>query len=358
MPETVQTYEIPPAISSRLEALETDPQDAGIRAGRSVQCESRCQILFRHSGWEPDRQRVAASLARTDQPDSRRNAFHDCGSTAYVLRSLEDPSHYRLAGSACHDRFCIPCAHERSRVIAANVIEAIGNREIRFVTITIKSESMTLRNSLQKLYSCFSALRRRAIWHRSVFGGIAFLELTYNRDLKRWHPHLHCLVDGTWIDGKALRSAWYAITGDSFIIDIRRPANNKTVASYVAKYASKPFNTTFLRDPDLLDEAVIALKGRKLCLSFGRWRGLQLTATTDSGNWEHVASLQYVLSAAAGGNEACKAILASLTDRDLTNILSRAPPLPPTRPSPPRHHDQLTWFGTWDHDGTFRYRCD
>ena len=344
-----------PFLSSHLEALETDPQALGERAGRSIHCEERCQVLFRHSGWAVDRGRVAAAIARTDQPDSRQQAFHDCGSFAHVLRSLEDPNKYRLAGSSCHDRFCLPCATERSRVIARNVCEAISEREVRFVTLTIRTESLTLENSLQKLYRGFQSLRRRAMWKRAVRGGVAFLELTYNPELRRWHPHLHCLVDGTWLDQKALRKAWYSVTGDSFIVDVRRPCNPEAVARYVAKYASKPFNTTFLRNTDLLDEAIVALKGRKLCLVFGTWRGLVLTATPDTGGWEHVASLARIIARAAIGCADCLRIIRTLTDQDMTGIYERAPPEPPFVTQPPNPDVQLEWFGTWSHDGT--YRC-
>lgn len=354
MQATRPLVETDPFLSSHLEALETDPQAIGERAGRSVQCESRVQILFRHSGWAVDRRRVAASIARTGQPDSRQDAFRDCGSMAHVLRSIEDPTKYRLAGSACHDRFCLPCAAERSRVIAHNVCEAIADREIRFVTLTIKTDGLSLATALDKLYDSFQKLRRRAMWHRAIFGGIAFLEITYNKKLERWHPHLHCLVDGTWIDQKRLRSTWYEITGDSFIVDIRRPACNKAVGNYVAKYASKPFNTTFLRNETLLDEALVALKGRKLCLTFGRWRGLVLTATPDVGTWEHVASLARVISRAANGDTSCQRILRSLTDQDLAPIYERAPPEPPYVVQRPNPDIQLEWFGTWQHDGTFK----
>ncbi len=350
------SLEISPELSSRLEALETDPQEHGRVAGRSIHNDVRLTVLFRHSGWKPDRIRVAASLARTAQPDSRRAAFQDCGSQAFVLRSIEDPSKYRIAGSGCHDRFCVPCAIERSRVIAHNVVELIEQKAIRFVTLTIRSTDDPLTDQLDKLYASFSALRRRAVWHKAVFGGVAFLELTFNKTRNQWHPHLHCLVDGTWIDGKRLKIAWNQITNGSYVIDIRRPSSNEAVGRYVAKYASKPINSTFLRNEDRLDEAVIALKGRKLCVTYGTWRGKLLTASTQEGTWEHVCSLEDLISQAASGDDECRAIMASLTGQDLTTIYERAPPyaktVTPTIVADPQH----TFFGTWNEDGSFRYR--
>lgn len=355
-PDPASPYD--PFHSSRLEAPETTPQHIWEHAGRSIECEGRIALLFRHSGWQPDRKRIAESLTRTEQTASRKDAFCDCGSHAYVLRNVDDPDRYRVAGSACHDRFCLPCASERSSVIANNVVGIIDDREIRFVTLTIRCTSLTLTSSLDKLFQSFSSLRRVEPWRSSVSGGVAFLEITWSKRSQTWHPHLHCLVDGTWIDQKALKEAWLRITGDSYIVDVRRPANRDSVARYVTKYASKPFNTTYVRQRNLLDEAIVALKGRRLCTTFGTWRGKILTATPDDGTWEHVASLDSVIARAASGNDHCRAILASLTNANLDDLYARAPPAPKNRPPPPDLEVQLEWFGAWQHDGTYKTPYD
>lgn len=344
--------------SSRLEAPESNQQFAADCAGRSIRDENRTAILFRHSGWEADRCRMAESFARTRQPNARTEAFHACGYHAYVLQNADDPDHYRVAGSCCRDRFCLPCAHERSAIIAGNVTELLGDREIRFLTLTIKTDDEPLTESLDKLYDAFQALRRRQFWKRHVTGGVAFMELKYSHKGHRWHPHLHCLIEGTWLDKKRLQSLWYEITGDSWIVDIRRPANNNTVAAYVTKYASKPFNTSFTRTPVLLDEAVMAMKGRKLCITFGRWRGKLLTAVPSDGVWIQVGPLSDIIQRAANGHAGCCAIMASLTDRDLTSIYERAPPGKPTSSSLPPPDTQCDWFGAWQADGTYKYRND
>lgn len=341
-------------VSSRLEAPESKRTFREYHAGRSIRTDIRLGVLFRHSGWQVDRLRIAEALARTDQPDHRTEAFADCGQAAYVLRSLDDPSQYRIAGSCCRDRFCLPCATERSYVIANNVTALVEQKEIRFLTLTIKTGDEPLTESLNKLYRSFQALRRRAIWTRNVFGGVAFLELKRSSRTHRWHPHLHCLIEGRWIEQAKLSSMWHTITGDSYVVDIRRPASNATVARYVTKYASKPFNNSFVRQPELLDEAIVAMRGRKLCVTFGRWRGELLTATPHDGAWEHVASLETVISKAASGDIEARAIMAVLTDADLSSIYERAPPWhEPDRTPPPTQH-QLDWLGVWADDGTYR----
>lgn len=343
------------ACLSRLEALETDWQDDIARAGRRIHIERRGAVLFRHSGWTRNRSLIAIALHRTRQTLSRRTLFQDCGSQAWVLKSIEPPIEYRIAGSSCRDRFCVPCATERSCVITGNVLDLIRGRQIRFLTITIKTTNEPLATSLDKLYDSFQRLRRRKLWLNGVDGGVAFLENKWSDTGNRWHPHLHCLIEGRYIDKSQLQRAWLEITGDSWIVDIRRPPNNEGVTRYVTKYAGKPFNNTFLNRPRLLDEAILAMAGRKLALTFGRWRGMLLTATPDLGCWEPIASLQSVLDRAAHGNADCNRILRYLTNRDLADIFARSPPPDPQPEQKPNPPVQLDWFAVWQHDGTFQY---
>jgi hypothetical protein len=36
-----------------------------------------------------------------------------------------------------------------------------------------------------------------------------------------WHPHLHVIAEGRFLDKHALSAAWHHATGDSFVVDIR-----------------------------------------------------------------------------------------------------------------------------------------
>lgn len=348
----------PPDHSSPVQAPEIDPQYFADLTGRGIERESRVAVLFRHSGWTHTRRLIAESLSRTNQTFAREYEFRNCGIWAFVVRSVDDPEKYRIAGSCCRDRFCLPCATERSHVIANNVVDHIGDGEVRFLTLTIKTGSEPLADQLDKLYGSFQALRRRKFWKRAVHGGVAFLELKWSNTGDRWHPHLHCLLQGTWIDKAVLVTAWKAITGDSYVLDIRKPPNATAVARYAAKYASKPFNSTYVGDPDHLDEAVLALAGRKLAVTFGTWRGLLLTATPDEGTWEHVGSLDQIICSAAHGNLDAIHIMAKLTDRDLTQLYARAPPIELVNVATPKRDDQATFFGAWQANASYKYPAE
>ncbi len=239
-------------------------------------------------------------------------------------------------------------------MIAANVHDAIHGKEIRFVTLTVKTDGLSLKESLTKLYKAFAALRRRRWIQRRMWGGVAFLEIKWSAKSERWHPHLHCLTTGIYLAKRELSAIWHQITGDSFIVDIQRPKNEDDVCRYVTKYASKPFDNTFLGRPNLLDEAIVAMRGRKLAMTWGSWRGLQLTATQDDGQWVHVAPLSVVVAAAAAGDPAMLSIVRTLWTGAINDLLSRAPPANQGPCVEVLHTSQATFFSQWSGDGSWQ----
>lgn len=354
------------AFVSFLDAPETALRHSWQDQGARLSVNPSLSVAFRHSGWARLRRLIVEALRRTDQPETRIAAFADCGSHSYVLQSLENRELYRLAGSSCHDRFCLPCANERSHAIALNVTEQLVGKQSRFLTLTLKATDQPLAVTLDRLYTAFQTLRRRAFWKRRVTGGVAFLECKWVTKTCHWHPHFHILMEGRFIPYDRLKALWYEITGDSFIIDIRLVRTSAEAARYVTKYASKPFNKSYVNQSNLLDEAICALKGRKLVVTFGTWRGVILARHVSEGAWQQIGTLDSLLSQAAYGDHDAQLILAALTTSDLTELYARAPPPEPPTPNvkslpPPRHLDvdgkprQLTWFGMWSATGTYRY---
>ena len=53
-------------------------------------------------------------------------------------------------------------------------------------------------------------------------------ENTYNEKTGEWHPHIHmfALVD-SWIDQQEFAEYWQSLTGDSYIVDVRRAKKEK-----------------------------------------------------------------------------------------------------------------------------------
>lgn len=290
---------------------------------------------FRHSGWARHRQLIFDALHRTRQSHTRRDAFRTCGAHAFIYRSLEPPYRYRLAGSSCHDKFCVPCARDRSRCMATNVLNHVAGQTARFITLTLKHSAAPLAQQLARLQRCFASLRGTKTWKQHVTGGAAFIEAKWIPHTESWHPHFHVICQGTYFPQDALKAAWWRITGDSHITDVRFVQDDKKIAGYVTKYASKPANASFIGRPDQLDEVIAAFRGRRLCHTFGTWRGLRLTETPGREDWVSLGSLHDVARQAIDGDaESAAAIAGICGDRadDVLAIARTARPPPTTEP--------------------------
>jgi Replication protein len=277
-------------------------------------CEDQA---FRHGGWENIRRRVRKSLFDTNQPAHRVAAFDNCGSSAWIEVN-EETGAFRMKVNRCRDRLCTPCANERSWRLKAALQAVMKDKPHSFITLTLAGGEDDLKTRIDRLYKGFRALRLHPLWQGKVRGGAAFLEIKYSDKAGRWHPHLHIIADADYIEVGLLSNAWRSITGDSFICDVRRVKDTPGSARYVTKYASKPLNTSFAFNPVLLNEAVEALKGRRLCLTFGTWYGTPLDLvdeeeldndTASLYNWTTLGTLAAVHARAAQGEERCLAAL-------------------------------------------------
>jgi hypothetical protein len=178
---------------------------------------------------------------------------------------------------------------------------------VRFLTFTLKHNDTPLADQLDRLYLAFRTLRRRPLWRTQVTGGAMFLEVKVGKD-GRYHPHLHVLAEGGWIDQKALSADWLAVTGDSFIVDVARVDDPGHRARYVTKYATKPADSTIIRDPAKLDEFLIAIKGRRLYQPFGNWRALlaDVDASEPPRPMTSLGSIYTICARAAQGDHKCR----------------------------------------------------
>lgn len=293
---------IAPGESSCLDASETEsPEPTTVHRGRFA-AETSAGERFRHSGWARNRSLVRESLARTHQPVNRIACWDSCGYQCYILQSAINPTVYKVAGSNCHDRFCVPCARLRSQCIANALMDHVGGTTVRLLTLTLRHQNMPLADTLDRLYDCFARLRRYKWWPTLVHGGAAFVELTWSPKTGHWHPHLHVLCTGGYLPHNRLKQAWLDVTGDSYIVDIRLARDKGAVLAYVTKYVTKSIGGSYVNRPYLLDEAVRALKGRKLCLTFGDWRGIQLTTVPADADWVNIGSYDSHMARALRGD--------------------------------------------------------
>lgn len=295
--------------------------------------------LFRHSGWQANRTRIRHALERCDVSESRLAAWDRCGTDAWVLRSVDEPDHLKIASATCKDRFCVPCADTRSVGIANRIRDRVPQDGISFLTLTLADADLSLTDLLDKIIKSFRKLRTWNQWRNRVKGGVAFLETKWNPAKRRWHPHLHVIMEADFLPQAEISAKWKAITKTSFIVHIKRPDNIETVIRYVTKYGSKPLDQSFVADADRLDEAIVAMRGRHLCLVFGSWRDWALTETDDATEWQAIDTLASLLRREARGDPDATAIMEQLrcqTKRPLEQpLLPRGPP--PNKPLEPQY---------------------
>lgn len=242
----------------------------------------------RHAGWQRIRERIATAMYAADQPLKRIDRFCTCGHYRMILRSRLNtaPALFKVVAATCHDRLCTPCALARADLIRRNLSYHAASHSWLFLTLTVKSTSTPLRQQLADLHHAFRRLRQSHEFADHCNGGVATLELTLNPETLLWHPHLHILCLSHWIPVTALRNRWSALTGGARQLRIERVTNPRTLAAYLCKYVTKPITGKVTTSPALLPEAIAALKGSRLLVTFGRCRSWKLTTDQNDRGWE------------------------------------------------------------------------
>lgn len=263
------------------------------------------ETWFRHSHWKAKREKVRQAMISIGTGTFAMNRFEECGSQCVVEWSDTLQKH-RIRGSFCHCRHCEPCMRAKANKLAANLrnrLEKRPNGRYRFITLTLKHSDTPLQEQIAKLYGAFKKLRTLKLWKKSQHGGAFMLEVKWQADTRRWHPHLHIISEGNFLEQKELSAAWLQCTGDSQIVDIRCLHNEKDAAHYLCKYVTKGTSSDVWNDYNAAQEWLTATKGLRGCATFGVWRGFKLMETTELANdWQPVKMLHAICQQAQEGS--------------------------------------------------------
>ena len=335
-------------LASPLDPLETTSQPQ-CRCGdddHSLPWVNPDAVPFEHRGWAADRRRIYAALCRTDQTADRRHAFANCRSHVHVYQDSAT-GELELFPETCKDRFCLPCGQTRSRRIAQALeprMKAAASK-LQFITLTVRGRpDDSLVGQIEKLSAAWKSLRKLDGWKNSIGGGAIMLEVKWSKfSGGHWHPHYHLITEGSGVDEAWLRHAWATVTGDSDQVNVQWVKEAAKALSYVTKYASKPLDASFVRRPALIDEAMRALKGRRLAALFGSWYGIPLKEEYEDEEaevlttWGYVGTVGDLECRAERGDAEARALLvrarAILALRALGALRRRGPPadsLPPS----------------------------
>lgn len=272
---------------------------------------------FRHTGWTTRREKIHAAMFDAGTPHSRRVRFGRCGADRWILRNRTDPTIFKVVTAKCHDRFCSPCTVDRQSVIRRNLEARLVDGVYRFVTLTVRHHHEPLRVLLNHLYRAFRLLRQTSHWKDRTDGGVALLELTYNPDRHGWHPHLHCILAGRYMDAPLLRRSWLAITGDSTGVDISLIRSKAQAIRYVCKYSTKAIPPDIFRHSDTIVDALDGLSNRRLVLTFGTWKHYRLLEDPRDRGWDGFDSVDGLKWRRSHDDELAGRILSMLCTADL-----------------------------------------
>ena len=280
-----------------------------------IQPATEEETKFRHAHWADKRAAVDRTLSEINTGERALTSFRECGGECTVEWSTE-LQRYRTRANHCKSRHCEPCQRARAHKLAANLktrLDLAAKGRYRFVTLTLRHSTEPLTNQLRHLYASFRRLRAMPIWKKSQHGGAFILEVKWNAKRREWHPHLHVITEGGWIEQRGLSNAWAKASNGSHIVDIRALQNGTDAAHYVSKYVTKGTSDAVWTDRSAAQEWIIATKGVRACATYGRWRGFKLMAATETAtDWKPVATLTTVIRQAAAGQAWAQAVLINL----------------------------------------------
>lgn len=142
----------------------------------------------------------------------------------------------------------------------------------RFLTLTLKNSAEPLGEQLDRLFGAFRKLRATAFWRQHVAGGVYSCEVTHDKRGDTWHPHLHLIIDGSFMKQAAIADAWEEATGDSRVVWIEKVHDAARTAAYVAEYVNTPPDA-FKWPAARFCEYALALHGRRVLHTFGTLHG-------------------------------------------------------------------------------------
>lgn len=218
--------------------------------------------------------------------DKLADALGDCGNFA-TFRDYFTIDQSRLSNMCtCKKHLLCPlCAIRRGakalRLYLARVeflMSADPALRPYMVTFTVKN-GPSLADRQVHLAGCLRTLHRRRSRRNMNSEVLKASSAVWSYELTNkgngWHPHVHAI----WLCHEApdmlkLRDEWHALTGDSFMVDVRPVDMSDPIGGFleVFKYALK---FSDLSDPDRL-LAYKTLKGKRLQDSFGDLRGLDV----------------------------------------------------------------------------------
>ncbi len=226
----------------------------------------------------PTKRDIVARLERVGVEDASR--LKQCCSTFRVLTCGLHPLR-SYPTFRCKKLFCPDCAAERATRLGnqteAKIREVMKttNGRLCLLTLTTKNAA-TLDGGLVKLKKSFANFKRKKVFKNHIKGYFGAFEYTFNQETNDFHVHLHLIVlRGKFWNQSDISDAWRDVTGDSFVVDIRKIKDTHKGVKEVCKYPMKPADLMTMPDAKFL-EVVKMKKGTRMFVSGGCFYNVKL----------------------------------------------------------------------------------
>lgn len=238
------------------------------------------------------RGRALAYIAdRAGMPDLA-NRMAACGAALGFTRDAA--GRHLQAANFCHARLCPMCAarlaKKQCRVLGDVLMEAARQLEgVQFLFLTLAPRNRAdLKAGVDDLLAAWKRFCGFAAIKRATIGAYRAVEITYNREARTWHPHIHAIlaVPSEYFDPRndlyltqgdyvrlwrrALRAEYDPTANVKALYDKRTGARGGTESAIreASKYATKDADIFSAGSPDdqayVFGELVRALAGRRL----------------------------------------------------------------------------------------------
>jgi hypothetical protein len=190
----------------------------------------------------------------------------------------------------CKKLYCPDCAPERATRLGnqteAKIREVMKETKGRlcFLTLTVKNTA-TYEGGLVKLKKDFAKFKRQKSFKENVKGYFGGFDYTFNSKTNDFHVHLHLVIlrgSKRW-EQSDISKAWHEVTGDSFIVDIRKVKNIHKGVKELCKYVVKPSDLLTMPD-EKFREVVEMKKGTRMFISGGCFYNVKLEDDVDDAD--------------------------------------------------------------------------
>jgi len=264
-----------------------------------------------HTGHHAARRRIIGALMDGGEAaEKRAGKLALCGRHPVICQDVESGE---LVGSQarCKARICPTCAKIRANKAARRIREALKEADDpRFLTLTLKGSDDPLADQIRHLRESFARLRRAKEWKQHVRGGVYTVEVKWGKSRGQWHPHLHCIIDGTYWQQQAISKAWETASRGSSIVDIRRVHGAEALSRYITKYIAKSSDTDGMPAARLVEWSE-SVHGLRMLQTFGTLHGHDRDPRepAEPRQFEHVVYIGALQCGKANGDQRASRLL-------------------------------------------------